>query len=65
MVTYQVYQYSSEKNDGTNVHYFEGTCLSSDTKPTQGVANGSKLLEMDTATLYMWDAAGQQWLPWQ
>ena len=65
MISYQVYQFSGEKTDGTNLNYFEGTCLSTDTKPTQNVANGSKLLEMDTATMYMYDAAGSQWLPWE
>lgn len=43
---------------------FEGHCLSTDTKPTEGVLNGSLLLEMDTATVYFFDEAGKRWLPW-
>ena len=38
------------------------TCLSTDTKPTVGVANGSILLEMDTGTFYVFDEAGEEWI---
>lgn len=40
----------------------EATCLSSDTKPTDGIANGSIVLEMDTSTFYAFDEAGGEWL---
>ena len=36
--------------------------LSTDTKPTEGVRNGSKLIEMDTGKVYFFDAEGAQWL---
>lgn len=42
----------------------EGSCMSTDTKPTD-VANGSILKEMDTGTVYMYDEAGEQWLPFE
>ena len=38
--------------------------LSTDTKPTTGVVNGSAFIEMDTSTIYFFDAAGNQWLEW-
>ena len=38
--------------------------LSTDTKPTTGVVNGSAFIEMDTSTIYFFDAAGDQWLEW-
>ena len=38
-------------------------CLSTDTKPTTGVENGDKLIEMDTGTLYLYDEANKTWLP--
>lgn len=42
-------------------------CNSADTKPT-GVPNGSMLLEMDTQTVYVYDADNTVWqevsLPW-
>lgn len=41
----------------------EGTCLSSDTKPTN-YGNGSILIEMDTSTLYFFDEAGNTWRAW-
>lgn len=49
--------------DGTGYAYVEGSCLSTDTKPTN-VCNGSKLLEMDTSVLYCFDSAGQTWRAW-
>lgn len=45
--------------------YYEGVCLSTDKKPTEGVLNGSKLMEMDTATLYLYDAENQMWRAWK
>ena len=38
--------------------------LSTDTKPTTGISNGSCFIEMDTSKLYFFDAAGSQWLEW-
>lgn len=49
-----------------STYYEEGECLSTDTKPTGAdVANGSKLLELDTSTLYIYDAENQQWRAWE
>lgn len=38
--------------------------LSTDAKPTTGVVNGSAFIEMDTSTIYFFDASGNQWLEW-
>lgn len=43
--------------------YCEGECLSTDEKPTD-VANGSKMMEMDTSTLYTFDEANRVWRAW-
>lgn len=60
MITYNVSKYPT-----SNTHYFEGHCLSSDTKPTgSNVANGSCLIEMDTSKLYFYDAANAEWKEW-
>ena len=40
----------------------EGECLSTDTKPTTGIANGSCLIEMDTGDRFMFDEANEEWL---
>ena len=49
MLTYKIEKvYNSERS------YVEGSCLSSDDKPTE-VANGSMLMEMDTSTMYLYD----------
>ena len=37
--------------------------LSTDTKPTDGNRNGDTFFEMDTSTLYAWNADGGEWLP--
>ena len=44
--------------------YFVGECLSTDEKPTETIQNGSKLMEMDTATMYLYDAENERWRPW-
>ena len=36
--------------------------LSTDTKPTTGVANGSVFIEMDTSKVYMFNAASGEWV---
>ena len=43
-------------------------CISTDTKPTTGVPNGSLLLEMDTQKVYVYDSDNVTWqevtVPW-
>ena len=46
---------------GRAKYYREGECLSTDAKPTEGWANGSKLIEMDTSKVCMFDEANSQW----
>lgn len=41
--------------------YIEGSCLSTDEKPTN-VKNGSRLLVMDTSAIYVFDEANLTWL---
>lgn len=38
--------------------------LSTDTKPTENIVNGSAFIEMDTSTLYFYDQAGETWREW-
>ena len=45
--------------DGT-VH--DVRCLSTDTKPTEGIANGSTCIEIDTGKGYLFDKTGGQWI---
>lgn len=44
----------------TGINTIHGSCLSSDTKPTD-VDNGSTLLEMDTGKVYAYDAENEIW----
>ena len=38
--------------------------LSTDTKPTENVVNGSVFIEMDTSSIYFFDQAGKTWYKW-
>lgn len=42
----------------------DAACLSTDTKPTSGIANGSTCVEMDTSKLYFFDEANSVWKEW-
>lgn len=50
-----------EDHDGVALNYVEGYCLSSDSKPTAGIANGSVMIEMNTSKVFFFDQAGQAW----
>lgn len=41
--------------------YATGSCLSTDTKPTENLINGSILMEMDTGKVYMLDEPAGEW----
>lgn len=61
----------TRKVDGMPLYQREGVCLSGDDKPTTcveggvtiGIENGSKLIEMDSGTLHLFDTDNQKW--WQ
>ena len=42
--------------------YVEGACLSTDTKPTTGIRNGSSLIEIDTSDVYLFNEEGSEWV---
>lgn len=46
---------------GDNKILIEAACLSGDSKPTTGIANGSLCLEMDTGKIFMFNEAGSAW----
>lgn len=43
----------------------EAVCLYTDSKPTDGIANGSMCLEMDTGKIYAFNEAGSAWVELQ
>ena len=43
----------------------DSVCLSGDSKPTTGIANGSMCLEMDTGDIYAFNEAGSAWVKLQ
>ena len=42
--------------------YVELACLSTDEKPTNGIATGSICIEVDTGKVYLFDSAGSLWI---
>lgn len=48
-------------NNGEVVNVAEIFCNSTDTKPTSGLANGSKLTEVDTGKTYLFDEVNAEW----
>lgn len=62
MITYHIVKETgNRKNSNKQIRlYKEGTCLSTDEKPLN-LDNGSKLLEIDTGTLYVWDLENKVW----
>lgn len=44
------------------VRIVEIACNSGDTKPTEGLANGSTCIEVDTGDIYLWDEEGEEWV---
>lgn len=40
----------------------EAVCLSTDSKPTTGIANGSICIEMNTGKIFMFNEAGSAWV---
>ncbi len=46
---------------GNEKSYIEGACLSGDAKPTDGIANGSIIIEIDTGKIYMFNETGSAW----
>lgn len=50
-------------NDGDEVKYLQtGSCLSTDTKPTAGIANGSIIVESDTGTVFFYNEDDEEWV---
>lgn len=43
----------------------EAVCLSTDSKPTTGIANGSVCIEMNTGKIYMYNETGSTWVELQ
>ena len=64
MITLQVNKRYHDTYTDRILQQVEIACLSSDTKPTTGIANGSTLFEMDTKTLYFFDEENETWRAW-
>ena len=43
------------------VRYVEGFCASTDTKPTDRIATGSNIIEVDTGDVYFFDEETSAW----
>ena len=52
--------YKSEQVDNEKI-MIEIACLSTDTKPEDGIATGSLALEVHTGKIYAFDEVGENW----
>lgn len=43
-------------------HYGEGFCNSDDTKPTEGITQGSILVEVDTGNVSFFNEESEEWV---
>lgn len=60
MITYASNRiYSQIENEQKNL--VEISCLSTDSKPTEGIVTGSVALEVDTGDVYLFDEASTTW----
>ena len=50
-----------EDAEGNPIEYREGSCLSTDEKPTSNIYQRSWLLELDTKDVKFFDAENQTW----
>lgn len=48
--------------NGGAITYGEGSCLSTDVKPTSGIGNGSTLLEMNTSKVFAFNQDAGAWV---
>lgn len=48
--------------NGQTVQMVELFGSSSDTKPTEGICNGSSFLEVDTGDIYLWNESASEWV---
>lgn len=61
MITTGDMHYNSDNQAVAAVIYYG---LSTDTKPTTAVGNGSAFIEMDTSSLFFFDESSTEWLEW-
>lgn len=60
ITTYQSGPYIA--TDGGVKALVEIYCLSTDAKPTTGIANGSTCVEINTGKVYLFNEAGSAWV---
>lgn len=60
MITYRMTKFQ-ETSGVTSKYLVDIACLSTDTKPTDGIVTGSIALEVDTGDIYAYDEAGEEW----
>ena len=51
-----------DQTNNKDIILIEGACLSTDTKPTNQIATGSTMTEVDTGDVYMFAEGGTGWV---
>lgn len=55
----------TEINGNKGFKTYQCACLSTDSKPTDGMTNGSMCIEMNTGKIYCYNEAGTAWVELQ
>ena len=65
MITWTVWKSASNVGGAEKLerlYYGEGYCLSTDEKPTEGIASGSTCIVTDTREVFFFDGETRQWI---
>ena len=62
MVRFYVVKEFVDFENHKTVQLIDGMCLSTDTKPTAGIATGSIMTEVDTGNVYFFDEVSGEWI---
>ena len=62
MVRFYVVKEIVDYENHKTVQLIEGMCLSTDAKPTAGIATGSIMTEVDTGNVHFFDEVSGEWI---
>ena len=65
MVRYLKNTPTADSTATSTTRYVELACLSTDEKPTEGIATGSIALVVDTSKIYLFDEHSKTWTEWE
>lgn len=61
MIRFTSAPFTVENKDGNEIIMVQLAGLSTDSKPTDGIATGSSFLEVNTGKVFLYDETGSTW----